>query len=100
MFGMDMVGIIEVVGLEVGGDIKQGDVIMVRFDFMKFQGVLVEYVVFDEGMWVIVFGVDMNEVVGVVMVVLIVYQCIKLYVKEGDKVFFNGGGGGLGMVGI
>jgi NADPH:quinone reductase-like Zn-dependent oxidoreductase len=98
--GMDMAGTIEAVGPEVGGDIKQGDAIMARLDPMKSQGALAEYVVLDEGTWVTASGVDMNEAAGAVTVALTAYQCIKPYVKEGDKVFLNGGGGGLGTAGI
>ncbi|PTD05051.1 Zinc-type alcohol dehydrogenase-like protein C16A3.02c [Fusarium culmorum] len=90
--GMDMAGTIEAA--------KKGVAIMARLDPMKSQGALAEYVVLDEGTRATATGVDMKEAAGAVTVALTAHQCIKPYVKEGDKVFLNGGGGGLGTTGI
>ncbi|KAK0387537.1 hypothetical protein NLU13_3783 [Sarocladium strictum] len=98
--GMDMAGVIEGVGAALGSKVKKGDAIMARLDPLKSPGALAEYIVLDEGTWVTANGVDMDEAAGAVTVALTAYQCIKPYVKEGDKVFLNGGGGGLGTTGI
>jgi NADPH:quinone reductase-like Zn-dependent oxidoreductase len=99
--GMDMAGTIEALGPDVDSKVKQGVAIMARLDPMKSQGTLAEYVVLEEGTWATAAtGVDMKEAAGSVTVALTAYQCIKPYVKKGDKVFLNGGGGGLGTAGI
>ncbi|RGP79923.1 zinc-binding dehydrogenase [Fusarium longipes] len=98
--GSDMAGIIEAVGPNVDSSIKKGTSIMARIGPAKPQGTLAEYVVLDKGTWTTVAGVDLKEAAGAVTVALTAYQSIKPYVNEGDKVFLNGGGGGLGIAGI
>jgi NADPH:quinone reductase-like Zn-dependent oxidoreductase len=45
-------------------------------------------------------GLEFDDVAGVGVAGLTAYQCIVPHVKEGDKVFINGGSGGTGIFGI
>ncbi|KAL2209782.1 NAD(P)-binding protein [Sarocladium strictum] len=98
--GMDLAGIVEAVGPEVGDVVKKGDAVMARRDPMKPSGSLAEYLVLESGTWAPAVGANLDEAAGAVTTALTAYQCIAPYVKEGDKVFINGGGGGLGTCGI
>ena len=97
--GMDLAGLVEATGPGVEG-VGKNDKIMARMDPRSNWGPLAEYVVLEAGTWVPCAGVDMDEAAGTLTTALTAYQCFKPYVKEGDKVFINGGGGGLGTAGI
>jgi NADPH:quinone reductase-like Zn-dependent oxidoreductase len=96
---MDLAGLVEATGPGVEG-VEKNAAIMARMDPMAAKGPLAEYVVLDAGCWVTCPGVDMDQAAGTLTTALTAYQSFKPYVKEGDKVFINGGGGGLGTAAI
>jgi NADPH:quinone reductase-like Zn-dependent oxidoreductase len=97
---MDMAGVVEAVGPDAGDKVKKGDAIMARMDPLKAPGSLMEYVVLENGDWVHANGIDKDQAAGAGTAALTAYQCLRPYVEEGDKVFINGGGGGVGLTGI
>ncbi|KAI9151443.1 Zinc-type alcohol dehydrogenase-like protein [Paramyrothecium foliicola] len=97
---MDLAGYATAVGPDVT-DVKEGDAIMGRLNPMKGAGALCEYVVLDrEGYSKISAKLDIAQVAGAPTAALTEYQTIAPHVKPGDKVFINGGSGGIGTFGI
>ncbi|TQS32858.1 hypothetical protein Golomagni_06814, partial [Golovinomyces magnicellulatus] len=98
--GMDIVGTVEAVG-SAATDAKVGDLVIVRLDGTTAQGALAEYVVAShDGYAVLAKDTDLAAAAGIVTVGLTAYQTIHPYVKAGDKIFINGGSGGVGTVSI
>ncbi|KLO81901.1 Uncharacterized protein Y057_7214 [Fusarium fujikuroi] len=88
--GMDLSGRVVSVAEDVT-DAKEGDLVLARASPMKAWGSLAEYTVCDrEGYTVIPETLDLDQAAGT----------IAPYVKSGDKVFINGGSGGVGLWGI
>lgn len=98
--GMDIVGTVEAVGSSTN-NVKVGDLVLVRLDGTTAQGALSQYVVasYDEYA-VLPKDTTHAAAAGVVTVGLTAYQTIHPYVKPGDKVFINGGSGGVGTLSI
>ena len=100
VLGMDLSGTVIAVA-EGSTDVKVGDNILGRVDPVKSYGSLSEYVVLQrDGYAVLSKGVDLDRAAGLPTTGLTAYQCIKPYVKAGDRVFINGGSGGTGTFGI
>ncbi|KAL0936207.1 zinc-binding dehydrogenase [Colletotrichum truncatum] len=98
--GMDFAGRAVAVGSAVT-DIQPGDAVVGRLDPMGAQGSLSEYVVADrEGCAAIPGQADFEQAGAVGTAALTAYQTIVPYVKEGDRIFINGGSGGTGTYGI
>lgn len=97
--GMDFGGHVVAVGRNVDG-IRAGDAVFGRMDPMK-QGSLSEYVVAPfEGVAVLRDGVSPRLAGAAATSSLAAYQSIAPYVEPGDKIFINGGSGGLGSFSI
>ncbi|RBA15440.1 hypothetical protein FPRO05_12514 [Fusarium proliferatum] len=98
--GMDLSGRVVSVAEDVT-DAKEGDFVLARASPTKAWGSLAEYTVCDkEGYTVIPETLDLDQAAGVGTAGLTAYQTIAPYVKGGDKVFINGGSGGVGLWGI
>ncbi|KAJ9421144.1 chaperonin 10-like protein [Fusarium oxysporum] len=98
--GMDLSGHVVSVAEDVT-DAKVGDFVLARASPTKAWGSLAEYTVCDkEGYTVIPESLDLDQAAGVGTAGLTAYQTIAPYVKSGDKVFLNGGSGGVGLWGI
>ncbi|KAL4724417.1 hypothetical protein ACLX1H_009031 [Fusarium chlamydosporum] len=98
--GMDLSGRVVAVAPDVT-NAKEGDHILARASPLKAFGSLSQYTVCDkEGYTVIPKDMDLDQAAGVGTAGLTAYQTIQPYVKTGDKVFLNGGSGGVGLWGI
>ncbi|KOS23181.1 Zinc-type alcohol dehydrogenase-like protein [Escovopsis weberi] len=99
--GMDLSGRVVAVGEGVT-DVKAGDAVMARVEPLKGDdGSLSEYVVVGHDAYALVpADVDLDAAAAVPTAGLTAYQTIAPYVKAGDKVFINGGSGGVGTFGI
>ncbi|RSL61360.1 hypothetical protein CEP51_013642 [Fusarium floridanum] len=98
--GMDLAG--RVVEIAQGvTEAKVGDLVMARVDPTKPGGSLAEYVVVNrDGYATLPAGFDTEQAAGAPTAAVTAYQTIAPYVKAGDKVFINGGSGGVGLFGI
>ncbi|KAF0638976.1 hypothetical protein FPSE5266_05447 [Fusarium pseudograminearum] len=98
--GMDLSGRVVAVAADVT-DTKAGDYVLARASPLKAFGSLAQFTVCDkEGYSVIPEDMDLDQAAGVGTAGLTAYQTIQPYVKAGDKVFINGGSGGVGLWGI
>ncbi|KAF5024357.1 hypothetical protein F66182_3544 [Fusarium sp. NRRL 66182] len=98
--GMDLSGRIVAVADDVS-DAKTGDSVLARATPTKAGGSLAQFTVLDrESYAVIPSDLDLAQAAGVGTAGLTAYQTIAPYVKTGDKVFLNGGSGGVGLWGI
>ncbi|KAF4446887.1 hypothetical protein F53441_9518 [Fusarium austroafricanum] len=98
--GMDLSGRIVAVADDIK-DAKEGDFVLARASPTKAPGSLAEFVVVErEGVSVIPESLDLTQTAGVGTAGLTAYQTIAPYVKAGDKVFLNGGSGGVGLWGV
>lgn len=98
--GMDLSGRVVAVAADVT-DTKTGDYVFARASPLKTFGSLAQFTVCDkEGYSVIPEDMDLDQAAGVGTAGLTAYQSIQPYVKAGDKVFINGGSGGVGLWGI
>ncbi|KAM3496730.1 hypothetical protein MY10362_009897 [Beauveria mimosiformis] len=97
---MDLSG--RVVGAAASvADVKIGDHVVARMDPFKVPGALSEYVIASKGDYApLLKSVDLDQAAGLGTAGLTAYQTIKPYVKPGDKIFINGGTGGVGMYAI
>lgn len=98
--GMDLSGQVVAVGANVT-DLKPGDTVAGRVNPLKTDGALSEYAVMTrDRIAVIPEGEASDPVIasGVTTAALTAYQTIAPYVDEGkgDKIFVNGGSGGVG----
>ncbi|KAF7556910.1 hypothetical protein G7046_g6171 [Stylonectria norvegica] len=98
--GMDLSG--RVVGVSDGtSDVKTGDLVIARLQPTKQEGSLAQFVVVDrDGYATLPSNFDVDQAAGAPTAALTAYQTIAPYVKPGDKVFINGGSGGVGTFGI
>ncbi|OAA49211.1 reticulon-4-interacting protein 1 [Cordyceps fumosorosea ARSEF 2679] len=98
--GMDLSGKVLAVGPAVT-DILVGDHVLGRLNPLKASGALAEYAILErDGYAKINRDVDLDQAAGAGTAALTAYQCIKPFVKAGDKIFINGGSGGTGTFGI
>ncbi|KEY73675.1 hypothetical protein S7711_07721 [Stachybotrys chartarum IBT 7711] len=98
--GQDFSGTVAAVGPDVA-DVSVGDLVTARLDPMAKAGTLAEYVLTErERVAVVPASVDVDEAAGAPTVALTAYQTLVGNVKEGDKVFINGGSGGVGTCAI
>ncbi|KAJ5815924.1 hypothetical protein N7447_008157 [Penicillium robsamsonii] len=98
--GMDLAGRIVDVAEDVT-DVKKGDVVIARATPTKRGGSLAEHIVVDhDGYTSLPESFDLDQAAGAPTAGLTAYQTIAPYVKPGDKVFLNGGSGGVGLFGI
>ncbi|KAH7309798.1 hypothetical protein B0I35DRAFT_440643 [Stachybotrys elegans] len=97
---MDLSGKVTAVAADVT-DVSVGDLIMARVNPLKAQGALSDAVLLDRDHYTVVSPTsDVDQVAGIPTTGLTAYQCIQPYVKAGDKVFINGGSGGLGTAAV
>ncbi|KAK4456341.1 zinc-binding dehydrogenase [Cladorrhinum samala] len=97
--GLDFSGRVVAVGRKVT-DIAPGDYVFGRMDPVK-TGSLAEYVVAPyEGVALLPEGLQLQHAGAAATAALTAYQSIAPYVKPGDKVFLNGGSGGVGTFAI
>ena len=97
--GMDLCGRVVSVGSSVR-DIKPEDLVLGRANpFSKF-GALSEEVVLERKHVAVVDeqNYDLAQAAGLPTAALTAYQSIKPYVEPGDKIFVNGGSGGVGTL--
>ncbi|OAA36475.1 Alcohol dehydrogenase superfamily, zinc-type [Metarhizium rileyi] len=98
--GMDLSGEVVLTGSDVT-DVTAGDHIMARTSPLKRPGALSEYLIVPHDDYAKLSpGVDLDAAAAIGTAGLTAYQTIKPYVKPGDKVFINGGSGGVGTFGI
>ncbi|KAG8408061.1 hypothetical protein J3459_018219 [Metarhizium acridum] len=98
--GMDLSGEVVSVGSGVG-DVRAGDRVMARVSPLRRPGALSEYVTVPrDGYARLSRGVDPDVAAAVGTAGLTAYQSIRPHVKPGDRVFINGGSGGVGTFGI
>jgi NADPH:quinone reductase-like Zn-dependent oxidoreductase len=99
--GMDYAGTVVKTGAGIAAKtFKVGDKVFGKVDPQR-HGTLGTYITATyEGCAAVPEGVSLDEASCVATAGLSAYQCIKPYVKEGDKVFVNGGSGGVGTFGI
>lgn len=97
---MDLSGRVVAIASDVE-DVKAGDSVLARLDPLKKPGALAQYaVVARDGYAKLPAAVDLDHAAGAPTVALTAYQSIAPHVKEGDKVFINGGSGGAGTFGV
>lgn len=97
--GLDFSGRIVAVGRKVT-DISPGDNVVGRMNPVK-PGSLAEYVVASyDGVAVLPNGVSPRQVGAAGTASLAAYQSIAPYVETGDRIFINGGSGGVGTFAI
>ncbi|KID83685.1 Alcohol dehydrogenase superfamily, zinc-type [Metarhizium guizhouense ARSEF 977] len=98
--GMDLSGEVVSTGSAVT-DVLVGDRVMARLSPLRRPGSLSEYVTVPrDGYARLSRTVDPDVAAAVGTAGLTAYQSIKPYVRPGDKVFINGGSGGVGTFGI
>jgi NADPH:quinone reductase-like Zn-dependent oxidoreductase len=99
--GMDFSGRVAELGPQPSGDVSVGDFVMGRIDPMAQQGTLAEYVVADaDGYVKLPESAGVDKAAGAPTVAATAYQAIVGNVKAGDKIFVNGGSGGVGTCAI
>jgi NADPH:quinone reductase-like Zn-dependent oxidoreductase len=98
--GMDLSGEVVAVGAGVR-DVLVGDRVMARMNPLKKPGALAEYIVAEhDGYAKISRDVDLDVAAAIGTAGLTAYQTITPYAKAGDRIFINGGSGGVGTFGI
>lgn len=82
-------------------DLKPGQLVFGRLDAPTQFGTLAEYTVVPRaGCVPVAQGVSLDDAACMGTAALTAYQCIVPNVKSGDRVFINGGSGGVGSFGI
>ena len=82
-------------------DLKPGQLVFGRLDGPTQFGTLAEYTVVPRaGCIPLAQGVNQDDAACIGTAALTAYQCIVPNVKPGDRVFINGGSGGVGSFGI
>lgn len=98
--GMDLSGHVVAVAQGVT-EVKAGDAVIGRANPKQSPGSLGQFLVLDRDAYApLPVGFDLEQAAGAPTVALTAYQCIAPYVKPGDKVFVNGGSGGVGLSNI
>ncbi|PKS05001.1 hypothetical protein jhhlp_008367 [Lomentospora prolificans] len=98
--GMDLSGRVVAIADDVE-DVKVGQLVMAHINAFGSQGALSEYVVVErEGYSTLSEKVDLKQAAGAPVAAMTAYQTIAPHVKKGDKIFINGGSGGVGTFGI
>ncbi|KAH6981700.1 hypothetical protein BKA56DRAFT_485282 [Ilyonectria sp. MPI-CAGE-AT-0026] len=99
--GMDFSGRVVAVAEAGVGDIKPGDAVLGRVTAVRRAGTLAQFVVVDYDSCVAVpAGVDLDAAAGVTTAALTAYLTIAPHIKPRDRIFINGGSGGVGLFGI
>jgi NADPH:quinone reductase-like Zn-dependent oxidoreductase len=81
--------------------LKVGDKVIARLDFPYQMGALGEYVYAQpNGLAKLPDGVDFTNAAGIGTASITAWQSLKPYIRAGDKVFINGGSGGVGLYAI
>ena len=82
-------------------DLKPGQLVFGRLDSPTQFGTLAEYTVVPRsGCVPLTEGVSVDDAACIGTAALTAYQCIVPNIKSGDRVFINGGSGGVGSFGI
>ena len=82
-------------------DLKPGQLVFGKTDGPNQYGTLAEYtIVSRSGCVPLPPGVNPDDAACIGVAALTAYQCIVPHVKAGDRVFINGGSGGVGSFGI
>ena len=82
-------------------DLKPGQLVFGKHDGPTQYGTLAEYTVVPRsGCVPLPQGVSPDEAAAAGSVALTAYQCLVPHIKSGDRVFINGGSGGVGSFGI
>lgn len=98
--GMDLSGKVVDVASDVT-DTKPGDFVAGRVTTGRHDGSLAQYAVLNrEGYATLPKDFDLQQAAGLGTAAMTAYQTIAPHVKTGDKVFLNGGSGGVGTFGI
>jgi NADPH:quinone reductase-like Zn-dependent oxidoreductase len=95
--GMDFCGKVCEAGREAAA-YRVGEMVFGMYGGPLGHGSLGQYIVVSKEMLATVpTGLKVDDMAGVAVAGLTAYQSIQPYVKEGDKVFINGGSGGTGI---
>ena len=79
-------------------DLESGQLVFGRLDFPTKFGTLAEYLIVRRaGCVPLPDGVSPDDAACIGTAGLTAYQCLVPYVKSGDRVFINGGSGGIGV---
>ncbi|CAI4215513.1 unnamed protein product [Parascedosporium putredinis] len=98
--GMDLCGRVVAVADDVH-DVEVGRLVIARVNPLGSRGALSEYAIAElDGYGTIADDIDLDQAAGAPTAALTAFQTIAPYVKKGDKVFINGGSGGVGTFGI
>ncbi|KAF2242246.1 reticulon-4-interacting protein 1, mitochondrial precursor [Trematosphaeria pertusa] len=98
--GMDFCGKVAEKGSKVDS-FRVGEMVFGSYIGTFGHGSLAEYIAVSKEMIApMPDGMQVDDMAGVGCTGLTMYQSIKPYVKEGDKIFINGGSGGTGVFGI
>ncbi|KAK7428302.1 hypothetical protein QQZ08_005199 [Neonectria magnoliae] len=98
--GMDFSGTVVTVASGID-DVKPGDAVLGRVLAGRREGALSEFAVVNRDSCVTVpADFDMDQAAGAPTAALTAYLTIAPHIKTGDRVFFNGGSGGVGLFGI
>lgn len=96
---MDLAG--HVVAAGPGSSLKAGDRVIGRVNPLLAGGGLSQFAVLDhDGCVAVSDKISLEHAAGVGTAALTAYQTVKPYVKEGSRVFLNGGTGGTGTFAI
>ena len=82
-------------------DLKPGQLVFGKLDSPTQYGTLAEYTIVPRaGCMPLAEGLSLDDAACIGTVALTAYQCIVPHIKSGDRVFINGGSGGVGSFGI
>lgn len=98
--GFDLAG--EIVAPAAGSSMKPGQLVFGTTGMSPFAGgALAEYVLASKDViFAVPKGISAIDAASMPICGLTAYQSIQPYVKSGDRVFLNGGSGGVGLCGI
>ena len=82
-------------------DLKPGQLVFGKLDGPTQYGTIAEYAIMPRtGCVPLPEGLSLDEAACIGTAALTAYQCIVPHIKSGDRVFINGGSGGVGSFGI